>query len=269
MTFKNYRVSCRVQSKLVATSLAVMTLACQGSALAQTKDNAPLIAQSSILGPITAAGAPTTRKKKRSIITDSLWGNLILELAYDKDPVLHKLSTGLKLANFATSFGVTAIAGGTLFQGIYALAAINPPDGHQDSYVPGITAITLASCTLATIISRQVVTHELSSHIRKRQYMLRDKVETLLAKLEETHCKDIASTSELADLIGNRAADEWIHMWRGTHRLSTEAHRVGVVPDGDRNSGVGTMPCIARTAHGATTTVSVVADASVSAGGTK
>lgn len=209
----------RLQSKLAATAIGCLLLSCQ----------APVPAQTSALTPVTAYGAAQARtKRKRTIITDSLWGNLILEFAYDNDPTLRELGTATRLMNMATSFGLGAIAGGTLFQGIYIMSALNPGGNHQISYVPGITGIVLSSATLATIFSRQVLGHELTHSIRKRQFALADKVENLLGRLEDSHCTDPKATSELTALIGQRPAIEWMQMWRATHKLSTEAHRISM-----------------------------------------
>lgn len=222
------RSSWRVQSKFFAASLGVALSLFHCHVPAQAKDNSQLIAQTSNLGPVTALGTQSARKRKRSIITDSLWGNLILEYAYERDPELSKLGVGVKLMNIGTQFAITSIAGGTLFQGIYAMAALNPPAPHQDSYVPGITGIVLSSATVLTLGARMFIGHELGGHIRKRQMELRDQVETLLARLEDTHCDDTVANMQLRHLIGERASGEWLQMWRATHVLSTEAHRVGM-----------------------------------------
>ena len=64
-------------------------------------------------------------KRTSSLITDSLWGNLILEMAYQRDPEIKKIAKRLNLVNFGTMTAITGVAaGGTLAQGIIALSVL-------------------------------------------------------------------------------------------------------------------------------------------------
>jgi hypothetical protein len=180
----------------------------------------------SVLGP-TAALATAKKNRGPAVISDSLWGNLMLEIAFNRDPVLEKYGVMVKLMNFAVMSAVYGVSGGTLLQTCYAVPAINQPAPHQDSSVPGIVGIVNSSVAVVSGASRLVIGYELSSHIRKRQMQIRDQLEAILAKLEDSHCEDATSLAQLKDLIGERASGEWVQIWRNVH-LSTEAHRIGM-----------------------------------------
>ena len=85
-------------------------------------NKAPLIAQSAVgseVGELAVASAGTTTGKKTKDelpITDSLWGNLILDMAYQRDPELRKLYKRFGLVNIGTMAAIAGIAGGTFAQ---------------------------------------------------------------------------------------------------------------------------------------------------------
>jgi hypothetical protein len=161
----------------------------------------------------------------QSLLTDSLWGNLILELAYDRDPELSRLGKNVRLMNFGTTASVFGIAGGTLAQGISALYVINPPPGKPDSYAPLNLGVALSSATMLVLASRVYLGHKLARHIQQQQLQIKGRVQTALAHLEHSDGQCEAARSQLKDLIGDRACKEWIQLWQSSHKLAAKDDR--------------------------------------------
>ena len=171
---------------------------------------------------VAAVGAMSTKKQRGELlITDSLWGNLILDLAYQRDLELKKLAKRLNLVNWGTTAAVTGIAGGTLAQGIISLATLNPPEGQSDSYLPGAIGIGFAGLTLVTFTGRTVINQVLLRRLRNRQLEIKHQVESILARYESSHGDNEDARRELVSLIGERATNEWVQLWRSSNTLAT------------------------------------------------
>ncbi len=171
-----------------------------------------IVAASSFAGP---------KLKGELLITDSLWGNLILDLAYQRDPELRKLYKRFGLVNLGTMAAVAGIAGGTVAQGVIALATLNPQQGN-DTYLPGAIGIGMSGLTIATLITRGVINHHLAACMRNRQLAIKHKVEAILARLEQDNNQhDSNSKIELIELIGERATNEWLQLWRSCNAVAT------------------------------------------------
>jgi len=160
------------------------------------------------------------KKKDVSLLTDSLWGNLILEMAYQRDPELKKIAKKLNLINIGTMASVVGIAGGTLAQGISALYVINPPSGKPDSYAPLNLGVALSSATLLAFVARIYLNHRLEKHIMTRQVEIRTRVESVLSHLEQSDAKCSQAQSQLTELIGERACREWVQLWQSSHQVA-------------------------------------------------
>jgi hypothetical protein len=184
-----------------------------------------LIAQVSAptgIGDLAAAGAMAGRKQKGELlITDSLWGNLILDLAYQRDLQLKKIAKRLNLVNWGTTAAVTGIAGGTLAQGIIALSTLNPPEGQSDSYLPGAIGVGFAGLTLVTFTGRTVINQVLMRRLRNRQLEIKHQVESILARFESSQGDSPDAKNELVGLIGERAANEWVQLWRSSNVVAS------------------------------------------------
>ncbi len=164
-------------------------------------------------------------RKDRSPLTDSLWGNLILELAYQRDPELQKIGKKLNLVSLGTLGAIGGIAGGTLAQGISAIYVINPSPGRQDSYAPLILGTALSSATLAVFAARILLNHKLAKQTSNRQFALKAQVESILAHMESSGAKCDAAKKELTGLIGERACREWIDLYQSSHQLAMTSPR--------------------------------------------
>jgi hypothetical protein len=173
----------------------------------------------SILDPVLLMGS-ASQKKNRSLLTDSLWGNLILELAYQRDKELAKLAKRMNIVNLGTNASIGSIAVGTLGQGVAALSTLNPPTGHEDSYGPGILGTTLSTVTIMTFVARMYFNHKMQKDVQDRQIAIRTQVESVLNHLERSDSKCPDAQKNLTDLIGERASREWLQLWQSSHQLA-------------------------------------------------
>ncbi len=184
----------------------------------------PLIAQAGTaaeVADIAAVGGVLGKKQKNEpLITDSLWGNLILDMAYQRDAEIKKLMKQLNLVNIGTMGAISAIAAGTLAQGIITLATLNPPEPLHDSYLPGAIGIGMSGLTLVTFAGRAALNHALVKKMRKRQLAIKHQVEAILAQFESSHGENDEAKTELTALIGQRAAGEWTQLWRSSNVLA-------------------------------------------------
>lgn len=172
------------------------------------------------LNAVSLLDATSSKHKNVSLLTDSLWGNLILEMAYQRDPELQKIAKKLNLVNIGTMTSIAGIAGGTLAQGISALYVLNPPDGKLDSYAPLNVGVVLSSATLLTFAARVYFNHRLEKRVMARQVELKNHVESLLHHLEQCNGKCSDAKNQLTDLIGERACREWVQLWQSSHQLA-------------------------------------------------
>lgn len=169
--------------------------------------------------------ATDSRKKSESVLTDSLWGNLILELAYQRDKELKTLSKRMNLVSLGTLGAIGAISAGTLAQGIDALIVLNPHDGHLDSYAPGIVGVTMSSITIMTFLTRFVFNHKFQKQVRERQIAIKTHVEAVLNHMEQCDAKCADAKRELTELVGPRACREWIQLYQSSHKLAMSSPR--------------------------------------------
>jgi hypothetical protein len=154
---------------------------------------------------------------KASSLTDSIWGNIILKMAFQRDPEIQKLARRLNIANVGTYDALATIAGGTLAQGIISMACLNPPDGIEDSYVPGSVGLSFDALTNIVFTGRALANYGFRKKLKARQLAIKDHVETLLHHLEFSESKCSEAQAELATLIGERGAQECLQLWESSH----------------------------------------------------
>ncbi len=169
--------------------------------------------------------ATEPKKKSESLLTDSLWGNLILEMAYQRDKELHKIAKRMNLVSFGTLAAIGAISAGTLAQGIDALIVLNPHDGHQDSYSPGIVGVAMSSVTVLTFLSRFYFNHRFQKQVKERQLAIKTQVESVLNHMEQCDAKCGDAQKQLTELIGPRACREWVQLYQSSHKLAMSTPR--------------------------------------------
>jgi hypothetical protein len=163
-----------------------------------------------------------SNKSSSSSLTESIWGNIILKLAYQRDPELQKLAKKLNISNIASINSLACIAGGTVGQNVASMACLNPPSGIEDSYAPGTVGLALNTVTNIVFAGRTVANYGYHKKMKERQLVIRQRVVRLLDHLEysKTDCNE--AQSELATLIGDRASKECLQLWQSSHLATTE-----------------------------------------------
>ena len=171
--------------------------------------------------------------ENRICLSDSLWGNIILKMAYQRDPQIQKLTRHIKGVNTLTGGTIAGTVGGTLAQNIVSMGTLNPPHGQSDSYLPGSLGLGLSGLVNVVFDSSLVVNWHLKKKIKARQLIVRQKVETILNHLEYSEATCPQAKIELAEIIGKRAADDCIQLWRSSHATSSAAlnKHLSAVPD--------------------------------------
>lgn len=188
-------------------------------------------------------------------LSDSLWGNLILQMAYARDQELTRSAKKLKITDNCTLASIYGISGVSLAQSITSIATINQgghalelPQGqvehghgaegesgeghhhthsngsmhnksHQESYAPGILGIIASGSTLLALGLRFYFGRRYSKQIKQRQRAIKARVEAILARLERGESPEHLR-GELAVLIGERATKEFSQLWRWSHRVA-------------------------------------------------
>ena len=156
-------------------------------------------------------------KSDSSVLTESIWGNIILKMAYQRDPQLQKLSSHYGIASATSVDALTCVAVGTLGQNVSSLAALNPPTGIEDSYGPGTVGLSLDVVTNVVFGARAAASYHYHKKIKQRQLVVRQHVEQILQHLEysKTDCSE--AQADLAALIGERASKECLQLWQSSH----------------------------------------------------
>ena len=170
--------------------------------------------------PLAAMDTKFTERDP-SLLSNSIWGNIILKMAYARDPEVLRLSKKLKITNIGTTTGLGTVAGGTAAQGIVGMATLNPSDGMPDSYAPGITGLALEAGVLMVLAGGPLVQHKFRKQLKTRELAIRREVEAILQHLEfsRTNCEE--AQKQLAALIGDRGARECIQLWQSSHQLAS------------------------------------------------
>lgn len=161
-------------------------------------------------------------KSDSSSLTQSIWGNIILKLAYQRDPELQKLSKKLNISNIASVNALACIAGGTVGQNVASMACLNPPTGIEDSYAPGTVGLALNTMTNVVFGARTFASYKYRKKMKERQIAIRLQVERLLEHLEFSKSDCSEAQAELSILIGERASKECLQLWQSSHLATTE-----------------------------------------------
>ncbi len=158
--------------------------------------------------------------KGGSALTDSILGNMILKMAYDRDPELQNYRKKLHLENNITTGALFGVAGGTLAQTITSTATLNPAAGMSDSYAPGLIGLSLDVAASLTFGGRALFNRGYKKAMRARQIILKRRIETILVHLEMSETKCAEAQADLSGIIGERAANDCIQLWQSSHELA-------------------------------------------------
>lgn len=168
------------------------------------------------LCPLCMVRDSETNSRNTVALSDSLWGSIILKMAYQRDAQIQKLTRHLKGANNLTSGAIYTAVSGTLGQNIVSLAVLNQQQGN-DSYLPGSLGLGLSGLLNIALDSSMLINWHLNKKIKARQLIVKDKVETILNHLEYSEASCPEAQQNLADIIGQRAAADCLKLWRLSH----------------------------------------------------
>jgi len=172
---------------------------------------------------------------EQSLLSNSIWGNMILKMAYQRDPEVQRLSRKLKLTGSGTGAALATVAGGTIAQGAVSMGTLNPPEPLFDSYAPGIIGLSLSSSVLMIFTGSPLLTHHYRKQMKARQLAIRQQVEEILGHLEFSQTKCAEAQKDLTALVGERGARECIELWQSSHQVTGEVlPKISQVDSGDR-----------------------------------
>lgn len=166
----------------------------------------------------------------KSVMSTSLWGNMLLSMAYPMDPELQRLVSKMGRVNALTLLSITGVSGLGLAQSVYALNQNKPQhldvEEHggdhgtvtvpADSRVPATLGIVGSGVTLATLGLNAVLSKHYSRKLTQRQLIIKEKVDRILIQLkaQETNAQ---TRQDLVTLVGEEATDEFLQLWQATH----------------------------------------------------
>lgn len=180
--------------------------------------------------PLCMIQETETDAKSKSGLSDSLWGSIILKMAYQRDAQLQKLSKHLRGANDVSSGAIYGAAAGTLGQNIVSMAVLNPDFGN-DSYLPGSLGMGLSGLLNVALDSSILINWHMKKKINARKLVIRQRVETLLDHLEYSAASCPDAQHELAEIIGERGAADCLKLWHLSHSqiASSGGQRTGML----------------------------------------
>lgn len=189
--------------------------------------------------PSVAAGMLSAHASKRSY-SDSMWGNILLNMAFARDEELQRLSKRLGQINSVTMLSLVGVSGLSLAQGIYGfnhqaepqsidVIPAHHPGGHDHVHipaektdrVPSTLSIVGSGVTIGMLGLRAMFGKAYTIKIVNRQVAIRDSVDSILDRLDQ----GIATSSvqsELVKLVGERASSEFLMLWRVVHSTNLQ-----------------------------------------------
>lgn len=100
-----------------------------------------------------------------NLLSDSIWGNIILKIAYQRDVQIQKLTKHRRASNAVAGGSVGTAIGGTFAQNIVSMSTLNPPDGQSDSYLPGGLGLGLSALVNVAFDGNILINWRLSKKI--------------------------------------------------------------------------------------------------------
>lgn len=182
----------------------------------------------------SAAGVLTGHASRKSY-SDSLWGNMLLNMAFARDEELQHFGRRLGQINALTMMTVMGVSGLGLAQNIYAhnhtsepvtvdVTPAHHPGGEDHVHIPGekpnkiptTMGIIGSGVTLGALGVRAVAGKAYTTKIVNRQTKIRDHVDSILDRLEQGVPGE-AVQGELVSLVGQRASSEFLLLWKAVH----------------------------------------------------
>jgi hypothetical protein len=158
----------------------------------------------------------------RTSLSDSIWGSIILKMAYQRDPQIQKLTSHAKGVSAVVGGSVATVIGGTNAQAIISVTTLNPPKPPlSDSYLPGGIGVGLSGLVNVVFDGGILANWQLRRKMNARQLVIRSRVEAILNHLEHSEAACPRAQSDLAEIIGERAARDCIQLWRSSHATAS------------------------------------------------
>lgn len=164
-------------------------------------------------------GDSVDSSKTNTLLSNSIWGRLILGIAYNRDPELRKLGRANRFVSSTNSALLAGAGAVTLPQGIASVYTL--PD-RPDSYAPGNIGLVVEGITNFAIWGRMLINAPLRRKIRSRQAIVRVRVENILYHLQHSEWSCPEAEKELAELIGPKAAEECVNLWQTSHGVASD-----------------------------------------------
>ncbi|WP_373531058.1 hypothetical protein [Vampirovibrio sp.] len=165
-------------------------------------------------------------------VTDSLWGNLLLSMAYRRDESLKGLVKKMGVSNNLFLASIAGVSGLGLAQSITGLATLNQHKaggahheegehvggggGHRESLAPSVMGLVGSGATLVSIGAHVFFEHRYKKQIKARQLVINHQVLHILEDLENGTNQELVQP-QLASLVGPRATGEFLQLWRAAH----------------------------------------------------
>jgi len=185
------------------------------------------------LCPLVMVEEEDRARGSKSPLGDSIWGSIILKMAYQRDPEIQRLLGHRNGVNMLTNAAFGGVVGGTVAQNIISLSVLNPPAGQSDSYLPGSLGLGLSGVVNIGLNAQSLVNWRLTHKIRQRQAAVRLRVENILHHLEFSESSCPQAQSDLAEIIGPRAASDCIKLWQSSHALANAQEKDRTLSDAD------------------------------------
>lgn len=157
---------------------------------------------------------------RRGLLTDSIWGNIILKIAYQRDPILQKLTRHRKGLNALMGGSVGSAIGGTFAQNIVSVGTINPPEGQSDSYLPGSLGLAMSGLVNVAFDAGIAANWHFNKKVKARQREISERVESILNHLEKSDAECPNAQADLTGIIGERAASDCLKLWHSSHTFA-------------------------------------------------
>ncbi len=158
-------------------------------------------------------------------VTDSLWGNLILSMAYRRDAELKHLVKKMGVSNNLFLASIAGVSGLGLAQSVTGLATLNRAEsggdeehggGHRESKGASIMGVVGSGVTLLSIGTHVYLEHRYKKQIKARQQIINHQVLHVLEELESGVNQELVQP-KLVSLVGERATGEFLQLWRAAH----------------------------------------------------
>ncbi len=190
------------------------------------------------LGPVQLLEETSGSSKLKGVVSESLWGNLILNMAYQRDKELQKLVKRQSLANLLTLGAVAGVSGLAIAQNVTTLSTLGGAahahadgggdegassgghdEGHSDSPAPGIIGLVASGTTIGALLGQIYINHRYKKKVKARQMFIRQQVDEILGQLD-SGLEEGDTQQKLVQLIGKRATREFMQLWQSSHVIA-------------------------------------------------